>query len=167
MTDRKNNPRDAENWFASPDDVNEFENHYSGNKDTWDKAFAWLNNVNLQSIAPGKYEIDGDKVYASVAEYVPKELKDTRFEAHRKYIDIQYVVKGVETIGVAPLSKGMVITSFDAERDIGFFEIPEADCKYYTVEPGKIFIFFPKDAHRPGIRSNDGEVRKLVVKIRL
>jgi YhcH/YjgK/YiaL family protein len=164
MTDERNNPLKSEKWLV--EDINEFEMHYSQNKDRWDKALAWFKSTDLNAVAAGKYPIDGDNLYASVSDYRAKSLEDTRFEAHRRYIDIQYLVRGEELIGVAPLSKGKAITLFDAEKDVGFFEIPEEECKYYEAEPGKYFIFFPGDAHRPGIRVNDDAVRKVVVKVR-
>ncbi|HEX2395082.1 MAG TPA: YhcH/YjgK/YiaL family protein [Bacteroidales bacterium] len=166
MTDKTRNLPMPENWSASPNDVNEFEHHYSNNRETWDKAFAWLKNADLKGISAGKYEIDGDRVFASVSEYRPKDLMDTRFEAHQKYIDIQCLVSGIERIGVAPLSRARIIEEYNGDKDIAFYEIPEAVCKYYIAAPGKYFIFFPNDAHRPGIKvEGSEEVRKVVVKI--
>ena len=155
-----------EEWPASIEDINEFENHYSRNKDTWDKAFEWLKTTDLNNIPPGKYQIDGAGTYASVAEYDSKPQEDCLFEAHKKFIDIQYVVKGIEMIGVASLTNARIIEPYNEEKDIEFYEIPEKDCKYYKAEPGKYFIFFPGDAHRPGIRADEvGLVKKVVVKL--
>jgi len=158
---------DHEKWLGSFEDVNEFENHYSKNKNIWDKAFEWLKTTDLNNLAPGKYEIDGGRAYALVAEYDSKKTDDTLFEAHKKFIDIQYIVKGREMIGVAALSSARIIETYNDDKDIAFYEIPEAECKYYLAEPGKYFIFFPGDAHRPGIKVEDAEkVRKVVVKVR-
>lgn len=157
-----------EKWIGSFEDINEFDNHYSINKDTWDKAFDWLKTTDLNQIASGKYEIDGVMAFASVAEYDSKNRDDIKFEAHKKYIDIQYVVKGREMIGVAPLSGARIIEEYNEDKDIAFYEIPETECKYYIAEPGKYFIFFPGDAHRPGILLNESTmVKKVVVKIRI
>jgi biofilm protein TabA len=168
MAPENDHPLKSEKWLASYEDLNEFEEHYSNNKETWDKAFKWLKKADLRDIPTGKCEIDGDRVFALVSEYRPKDINDTRFEAHKEYIDIQYVIKGIETIGVASLSKGIAITAFDVEKDVGFFEIPEIECKYYKAEPGQYFIFFPGDAHRPGIKAEESEgVKKVVVKVRV
>lgn len=152
------------NWLV--EDFKRFDSHYEKNRERWEKAFSWLMNTDLATITPGKYVIDDDKIFASVSEYMPKDETDVRFEAHKKYIDIQHVVKGEECIGVAPLSKAKAVTEFDEQKDIGFFEIPEEDCKYYDTGQGRFFVFFPEDVHKPGIKTaGGGEVKKVVVKV--
>jgi YhcH/YjgK/YiaL family protein len=149
-------------------DILEFYHQYARNRTAWDKAFAWLRDTDPQKIAPGKYPLDGDHVYASVTEGSTKKFDDTRWEAHLKYIDIQYVAGGREKIGVAPLSKAVGIEPFNTTKDIGFYEVPEADCKYYEAMPGTFFIFFPEDAHRPGIHMKGYDaVKKIVIKIKV
>lgn len=112
--------------------------------------------------------LDEDKVFVSVNEGTTKDRDEVKWEAHCKYIDLQYVSIGREIIGVAPLLKAVSIAPFSVEKDIGFFEVSEADCHYYTAEPGTFFIFFPQDAHRPGIKTNTAEaVKKIVIKIKI
>ena len=179
MTDERITPSKARKWFNAREwagglqleahkstDTLEFSFRYAKNKEAWEKAFAWLKNTDLIAIAPGKYQLDGDRLYVSVAEGATKSMEETRWEAHQKYIDIQYVVNGKEKIGVAPFSKAVGIEPFSVEKDVGFYEIPEADCKYYVAQPGTFFIFFPNDAHRPGIVVKGNEqVKKIVVKV--
>jgi biofilm protein TabA len=149
-------------------DALEFSFQYAKNKLCWDMAFAFLRGNDLQKIAPGKYAINGDMVYASVAEAGTKKKEETRWEAHKKYIDIQYVALGSEKIGVAPLSKAVNIEDFNIEKDLGFYEIPEAYCKYYTATPDTFFIFFPQDVHRPCIKLADTDFdKKIVIKIKM
>jgi len=181
MSDEKMNPAKAAKWLHTKEwarglkleahksiDALEFSFQYAKNREAWEKAFAWLRDTDLEKVSPGKHKIDGDRVYASVAEDNTKSLDDTRWEAHQKYIDIQYVVYGKEKMGVAPLSKAVSIEPFNAEKDVGFYEIPEADCKYYTAQPGTFFIFFPQDAHRPCIRTRGADSdKKIVIKIRV
>jgi biofilm protein TabA len=181
MLHEKITPARATKWFHSREwakdlrleahkssDALEFSFQYAKNREYWDKALAWLRDTDLETAAPGKYEIDGDKVYATVAEGQTKNPEDTRWEAHLKYIDIQYVVIGKEKIGVAPLSKAFGTEPFNTDKDVGFYEIPEPDCKYYVAEPGTFFIFFPQDAHRPGIRAKGTDtVKKIVIKIKV
>lgn len=144
----------------------EFSLQYEKNKAYWESAFAYLRDTDLESVAPGKYVLDGDHVYVLVSEGNTKDLKDTKWEAHLKYIDIQYVIKGKEKIGVATLAKADRMEPFNSGKDIGFFNLPESEGKYYVAEPGKFFIFFPQDAHRPGVRAEESEwVKKVVIKI--
>jgi len=148
-------------------DVLEFAFQYTKNKAYWDKAFAYMRDTDLDKVAPGKYYIDGDNVYVLITEGNTKAFEDSKWEAHIKYIDIQYAIRGMEKIGVAPFTKAIITSPFDAVKDIGFFNIPEAISEYYVAEPGTFFIFFPKDAHRPGIRIEgiDSD-KKLVIKIK-
>lgn len=141
---------------------------YNKNRKYWDQAFAYLRDTDLDNIAPGKYMLDGNHVYVLVSEANTKAIEDTKWEAHIKYIDLQYVARGSEKIGVAPLSMGISTTPFDTDKDIGFYEVPEANCKYYVAEPGTFFIFFPQDAHRPCIKIKGTDSnKKIVVKIKV
>ena len=146
-------------------DMLEFAFQYHANKALWDKAFAFIRDTDLEGIAPGKYSIEGDNVYVSVAEGITKAKEDTKWEAHRRYIDIQYVVRGREKMGVASYKNAEIISSFDEIRDIGFYNVTGG--KYYVAEPGTFFIFFPKDVHRPGINADMAEEnKKIVIKIK-
>ena len=145
----------------------EFAKQYNRNKAIWDKAFAFLKETDLDSIAPGKYPIDGDNVYAIVSDGKPKLFEETKWEAHRKYIDIQYIILGKEKMGVASISKASVIDEFSEPKDVGFYDIPDTDSKYYTAEPGTFLLFFPQDAHRPGIRTEGCDWdKKIVIKVK-
>lgn len=144
-------------------DQQEFARQYHANQAYWDKAFAFMKETDLATVKPGRYPIDGENVYASITEAPTRELDSSKFEAHQKYVDLQYVIKGKELIGVAPLSTLTVINPYDASKDIGFHA---GEGKYYEALPGTFFIFFPKNAHRPGLKvKNLGVVKKLVIKV--
>lgn len=137
------------------------------NRDRWDKAFDFLLHNDFSKMEPKRYDIDGDNVYATVSEYLTKEESVADYEAHRKYTDIQYVVSGKELIGIAPVSEKTDVTGpYDPSKDIEFMHVREV--RYYPADPQKFFIFFPEDAHKPGIK--DGQkttVRKVVIKIKV
>jgi YhcH/YjgK/YiaL family protein len=172
---------EPDNWFNSREwanglkldahkstDIKEFYSQYAKNKAYWDKAFAYLRDTDLENVASGKYNLDGDNVYVSVTEGPTKTFENTKWEAHRKYIDIQYVVRGKEQMGVAPLSKAVNIEPYNSDKDIGFYQVPEDDCKYYVAEPGTFLIFFPQDAHRPSIKTEGTDAdKKIVIKIKV
>jgi biofilm protein TabA len=141
----------------------EFARQYNANKDLWDAAFAYLKNTNLQTLPVGKYTIIPDKVTVSVTEDSTKNFDKTTWESHRKMVDIQYIVRGEEKMGVAPVSTAKVIKPYDEKRDAANYEV---DGKYYVSTPDKFFIFFPTDAHRPNITTG-GNLRdkKIVIKV--
>lgn len=145
-------------------DAAEFAHQYTANKAVWDKAFNWMKTQDLENLAPGKYPIDGDNAYASVTEIVDKPFEDTRWESHRKYIDLQYIIRGQEKIGIAPVKSADEITSpYNADKDAANYRIDQADIELAT--PKYFFLFFPENAHRPNIKVNDEKVKKLVIKI--
>lgn len=142
-----------------------FEKQYNANKAAWDKAFEFMKTQDLVNLAPGKYPIDGEEVFASITEIVDKPLKETKWESHQKYIDLQYVIKGVEKIGIAPSAKAKIVNAYNPAKDIANYEIDDAF--YAKATPKEFYLFFPSDAHRPNIKVNEEKVKKLVIKIRV
>lgn len=146
----------------------EFAGQYSKNKASWDKAFDFLRNTDLDTIKPGKYVLDGENVFVSVTEGPTKLIENAKWEAHHKYIDIQYVIKGKEKMGIAPISTAKPIAEFDEKKDVGFYDSLAKASAYYVAVPGTFFVFFPSDAHRPSIKVKGFDSdKKLVVKIRV
>ena len=146
----------------------EFAEQYSKNKVYWDKAFEFLKNTDLDTLNPGKYVLDGENVFVSVTEGPTKELENAKWEAHHKYIDLQYIIKGKETMGIAPIETAVPKTEFDDTKDVGFFDVSSKSSKYFVALPGTFFLFFPSDAHRPSIKVTGIDTdKKLVVKIKV
>jgi YhcH/YjgK/YiaL family protein len=169
--------KDAKKWVKSKEWSNglkvnasssvnavEFAKQYHANKAYWDKAFEFMRDKNLKDLAPGKYVIDGDNVYATITEAPSKTFEQSAWESHRKYIDLQYVVTGQEKIGLSPLSETTVTAPYDDSKDIAHYT---AKGKFYTATPDEFFLFFPNDAHRPNILVDGYDVvKKLVIKIK-
>jgi len=156
-------------WNVKPDSsVNsrEFAESYYKLKDRWNKAFRFLSEQDPSDLEPGRYDIDGDNLYATISDYMSKDPDSAYFEAHRKYIDIQYVINGKELIGIAPLKKAeRVITPYDTGKDIEFMTV--RDAKYFKATPDVFFVFFPDDAHKPGLKDGTSSpVKKLVIKLK-
>ncbi|HEY8784626.1 MAG TPA: YhcH/YjgK/YiaL family protein [Mucilaginibacter sp.] len=142
----------------------DFERQYESNKDTWDKVFKFLSDSKLATLAPGRYAVDDDKAYATIALGPPKNLEDAKWESHRKYIDLQYVIAGKVKLGVCPLSAAQVTEAYNEKKDAAHYN---ADGKYYVATPQNFFLFFPEDVHRPDIKVKGYDtLKKLVIKIR-
>jgi YhcH/YjgK/YiaL family protein len=126
------------------------------------KGLQFLADTDLASLALGRHELDGARLYALVSDYAPKPPADGRWEAHRRYLDLQYVVSGVERMGVAPAAR-LREASYEADRDLAWLE---GSGDSLTVASGQFVILWPGDAHMPGIDAGvPGPVRKVVVKI--
>lgn len=128
-------------------------------------ALKYLKNTDLSEFQNGKYEIKGDDIFVLIQDYNTKPLSEGKFEAHKKYIDIQYIIKGKEKMGYANVYKLKPATEYDKTKDIMFFE-GEGD--FVTADEGVFIIFSPEDAHMPGIRTKTSEyIKKAVVKIKV
>ncbi len=141
----------------------EFARQYHRHPSLWDSAFAFFSRQDLRTLPKGKYPILGDSVFASITEDPTKDYEETRWESHRRYADIQYVIRGEEKIGVCPVSKAHVTQAYDAGNDAAHYS---ATGKQYLARPGTFFIFFPTDAHRPNITTGGRKIdKKLVIKV--
>lgn len=144
-----------------------FETQYKKHENWWKKAFNFLNRKDLADLADGNYPIVGKEVYAAVSSYVPVNRDEKQWEAHRKYADIQMVLTGAEKIGKTQVSKLKVSVPYDPGTDN---ENLKGKGKFYTAKPGTFFIFFPGDAHKPGIKVHKGagqKVKKIVIKMKV
>ena len=127
------------------------------------KGFEWLNSTDLDNIPDGKYYIDGDNLYANVQTYETKE--DADYEAHRKYIDIQYVIRGKEYIGVTDINNCKTCKIYDLEKDIEFFKC-DNEPPYQLLGESEFILLYPHDAHKPSINPKVKQtVKKVVVKV--
>ena len=107
-------------------------------------------------------EIDGDKVYALFQRYETKPVNDSP-EAHKKYIDLQYLIDGEEFIGVAPLATMKKETEARPDGDIYFYE---GETVKLPIGGGRFMVLFPEDAHAPCIAAGSSKpVHKVVIKI--
>jgi biofilm protein TabA len=130
------------------------------------RAFAFVAAADWAALAPGavsvRHAIDGDRIYVLIDEKDGRGRDGARFEAHRRYIDIQVTLGGAEEIGWRPLADcRQPAGPFDTAKDIVFFE-DRADT-WLSVPPGSFAIFFPSDAHAP--LAGRGPLKKAVVKI--
>jgi biofilm protein TabA len=117
----------------------------------------------LDRLAPGRHEVDGRGGYAVVSEYVPRPPEECVVESHVRYIDIHIMARGRESIGVCAAG-GCERVAYDEPKD---FQTLRGTCDFLTLEPGRFAVFFPRDAHQPGVRCGEAvePVLKIVFKI--
>jgi YhcH/YjgK/YiaL family protein len=130
-----------------------------------EKALTYLQNTDINILSQGKHLIDGDNIFIIISEYETKNTEDSLLEAHAKYIDVQYVVKGTEQVGVSTYMRQTPIKPYDTENDYMLFDEPYG---VVTMHQGMFAVFFPHDMHKPGIAANRvSKVKKAVVKIKM
>jgi YhcH/YjgK/YiaL family protein len=140
---------------------------YTGLNPGFAKAFEILKDKTLAKKEDGKYPLDCEKISYTIQRYITKPLNEGKLEAHRKYIDIQFLLTGVAILGYAPLKGLSVAEEYNPVKDIAFFNTPNEITKV-KLEPGLFCILFPSDAHLP-CRQLPGptEVRKVVIKVKV
>ena len=148
------------------DNMKNCELYYGAHK-YFKEAFEFITKAVSEDLPVGKYEINGKELYASVQEYNAKNPEDARSEGHREYIDIQYMISGVEAMEVFDISKGVLKSEYNDVKDVEFYENCPAPATV-VVGAGEYAVFFPHDIHRPAMAYN-GEntlVKKIVVKVK-
>lgn len=126
------------------------------------QALEYLRTTDMAAVPIGRHELDGDRLFALVQEYTTRPPDSCIWEAHRKYIDVQYVVRGAERMGHARLGQVAERQPYDPARDVMLFE---PGTSYVTVGAGAFAIFGPDDVHAPcGAVAAPSAVRKVVVK---
>jgi biofilm protein TabA len=115
----------------------------------------------------GRYDIDGDNCFAMVQAYTTRPLDQAKFETHRRYIDIQFIQAGRETMLWSPLAALTQVTQpYVAEKDVIFYANPP-HVTPINLGAGLFVIFFPTDGHAGGLDCDgQSEVRKVVIKVR-
>ncbi len=148
------------------DRLSNCEQYYSLNE-KFKKAFEFLKNTDLVNLDEGSYEIDGKNIYANVQSVDLKPVEEKKWEVHRKYIDIQYVITQKEKMGYGILEDfKTIIEKYDDNRDVEFldgekFNFVDVNCGYFV-------IFYPNDVHAPMLRVDKAEkIKKVIVKILL
>lgn len=128
----------------------------------FERAFAFLKQRALAELPPGRHEIDGDRLFCMINKGPGRSRAEAKLEAHRKYIDIQYVIAGTDEMGTKPTADcKLPDTGYDVENDIEFFrDEPES---WMKVRAGSFIVFFPEDAHAPLVSA--GEIHKAVLKV--
>ena len=104
------------------------------------RAIRWAREHDLSALPCGRNDIDG--------EYDSKAFEDCKFEAHKRYIDVQVVASGIERIDSQVIAK-CEAGEFDEEGDFMLLEGEAAT--QVILEPGSFAAYFPDDAHKPGI----------------
>jgi len=131
------------------------------------EALDFLRRPDLAALPDGRYELPGG-LFATVQRYSTAAAPEggPRFEAHRKYTDIQFIVSGAEVIGVAPLKAMKVEEEYDEARDICFGAVAAGAWRPVELAAGSLAVLGPSDAHAPKMAAGaPAPVLKVVVKI--
>lgn len=126
------------------------------------RAFDYLTVTDFKHLEPGRYELDGKELYVMIQQYNSKTPEQGKWEAHRKYIDIQYIISGSEQIGYANINQ---LTQGDYNPDKDFLAL-SGQGNLITMTAGMFMLLYPEDGHMPGMAIDQPvPVKKAVVKV--
>jgi len=130
------------------------------------KAKAFLDEHDLASIKPGRYEL-GEGDFLNVIETSTRPREESQYESHVNYIDIQMPIKGYELCEVSLLEDAKVSVPYSEADDIAFHSNSHEDMQY-LLEPGSFIVLMPEDAHMPTLAIDEpAPIKKAVFKIRV
>ena len=129
-------------------------------------ALEYLEKNDLKVFDNGRYDILGDDVYVNVQDYTSRPETQGKWEAHKKYIDIQFMIKGTERIGVGEIDNYQTTETYDESKDLEFLAVANDNYQFINMNENDFIILYPQDVHMPQIAMNTPSyVKKAVVKI--
>lgn len=134
-----------------------------------EKILKFITSHDCLHLSDGEMEIEGRQLFVRIMSYQPKPALENRFEIHRIYADVQYLVQGRELIQTTRLEDLTPLTDYDAARDCQFFKPSDGALTDLIVATGECAIFYPQEAHRPSCvcAGHQGLVKKLVFKVKI
>ena len=130
------------------------------------QALLFLQEKDFSQMSDGKYRVGKTQIFASVQRYRTRPATECRPEAHRRFVDVQYIAEGEESLGWCMISPDISPdVVYDTEKDVIFYHemVPDSNI---ILSAGSFAILTPDDVHRPcGIADSAREVVKVVVKV--
>ena len=127
------------------------------------EAVDFLMNLSKNSVS-GHFELSNG-IYANIDIYEPKTLENCKFEAHKKYIDIQMLLDGMERLDYTTTDVLEISQEYDEIKDVMFFNNSSKCFDSVILAPYKFVFICPWEAHKPQISTGCNLVKKVVVKI--
>lgn len=137
---------------------------YLGLSKEIDEAINYTVNNDLLALELGRYELN-DYLVVNRQQYVGK--TDPFAESHKKYLDLQIVLKGKEKMGYADISNPNleVMEEYNEEIDLAKYYVND-EC-FYLMSEASFALIFPEDVHRPGMKVDEEIIEKVVIKIKV
>jgi biofilm protein TabA len=128
------------------------------------RSFEFLKREDLKLLSPGRYEIDGNEVFALIQQYETKDLEGREYEAHKQYIDIQYMMEGEEGMAFSSINDLYVTSEYEEEEDAMLLD---GEKILHKLNAEEFYVFFPEEPHLPGVMNVEKKnVKKVVIKIK-
>src|ERR1035437_10061848 len=104
-------------------------------------ALRYLQGTGFSEAEPGKCEIGGGR-FAIGQGYATAPREEKGWEAHRDYVDVQFIASGVELMGYADIEALRVIEDYDGSKDVTWLA---GEGSFVTARAGTFVVLFPHD----------------------
>ena len=139
---------------------------YSGVSKNIKNAIEFIKAADFSEMKTGKHDIN-ENMFVLLNEYETRENKLGILEAHKKYIDFQYILEGSEIIEYEPLNNQKIYKKYSIEDDYLLYYSTE-NKSVIQFNAGMFSVLLPNDLHLPGIiNKSKSKVRKIVLKVRV
>ena len=147
-------------------DIREHLQLYKGISANMACAIEYLIKTDFSQLQAGKYQVDGDRVFALVQDPTTYLKEQAKWESHNAYIDIQYMLCGEEIIGSQKTEFLRISEPFREGNDIAFYS-DNGEGFFSLLKPGSFVVCFPTDAHMPLICPNQPQkIKKVIMKVK-
>lgn len=128
-------------------------------------TLSWLFSFDCRKLGEEKYFFTKDNfAFRKVAETGSR--TKGLFEAHKKYIDLHYLLKGEEIFEIGSTSRLKIYRKYQADTDTALYHPPASPQTFIKASARDIIILFPEDAHMPLVSTGSPiVVEKVIVKI--
>ena len=148
-------------------DVDQFYAQYHKNEAQWKTLFEWLRTTDLKAIPKGRHPIPNSTLVASVEDSENGPLEKRSTESHKKKIDFQLVVSGVEGFALLDHASSTISQPYNEAKDVMRYNYVPEKTNFFNVKGGNFVIFFPSDWHIAKVltKKKDQNIRVIVVKM--
>ena len=125
--------------------------------------------LNIDPNIPLGRHVISDNAFINIDEYKTRGDSEIKLEAHRKYIDIQFLIQGEEKVYITDRNNLKVNVEYNDDKDIEFFETPNRKLNTVYLEKNKFVVLYPDDVHSPcmNYENENKTVKKAIVKIKI
>lgn len=130
------------------------------------QALDYLSSLPGRELPAPHVVLNEDKLFCNLVTFISKPEDECRYEAHRNYIDLHFIVSGIERIATADICSLTSAVPYDPEKDIEFLSGDADGC--YELKPDQFMVCFPNDAHKVAMmKGKPADVKKIVFKIKM
>lgn len=130
------------------------------------EVISFIRTNDVDGIEVGDYPIFSDSVFCKVREFETKEQKDCFWEGHREFLDIHFILKGTENIGIT-WEQNVKEKEYKEEKDLIVADNPEIN-QMIELNQMNFILFFPGEFHMTSVYATKKEnIKKMIVKIKI